>query len=122
MTETVAQAAEHEEVTEGAIEIFRTKMMELLDRKRAARAKIYLATIVERVEVGERYVRIFGHVDDLKNGVLSTNPPDDGLDGAGVRKYVRRWRREWDSNPVAENSQLRSDISQARSVFGGRSA
>lgn len=57
VTETVVQTADEEEVTEGAIEIFRLQMTELLDREHAARAKIYLSTIVERVEVGDRYIR-----------------------------------------------------------------
>jgi site-specific DNA recombinase len=103
MNEVVAVTAEQDEVTDAAISIFRIQMMELLDRKNASRAKVYLSTIVERVEVGERYIRILGHVDDLKNGVLNTDPSDDSSNGAGVRRYVRRyvrrWRREWDSNP-----------------------
>ncbi len=99
VTETVVQTADEEEVTEGAIEIFRLQMTELLDREHAARAKIYLSTIVERVEVGDRYIRIFGNIDDLKTGVISSTPADDGFCGPGVRRYVRRWRREWDSNP-----------------------
>lgn len=99
VAETIDRSAEHEGVTEGAIEGFRTMMMELLDRGQAARAKIYLSTIVERVEVGERYIRIFGIIDDLRNGVLGAIPPDNDSNGSGVRKYVRRWRRERDSNP-----------------------
>ena len=107
MTEVLAQAADQDEITEEAIANFRTRMIALLDREHAARAKVYLSTIVDRVEVGDRYVRIIGHIDDLKDGIVNSDPPDDGSDGAGVRRYVRRWRTGWDSNIYAEVVGLR---------------
>ncbi|ODA91857.1 hypothetical protein BFX40_02435 [Mesorhizobium sp. SEMIA 3007] len=98
MSEALAKGSERSEVTPARIAFFRSQMEELLFGSNRAVAKIYLATIVAQVEVGERFVRIHGRVSDLRDAVSATGQSEGGVGGVpGVRRYVRRWRRGRDT-------------------------
>ena len=59
--------------------------------------KAYLGAIIDRVQVGQDRIEIFGRKDVLEQAVAA---------GAslGVRSFVRRWRAGKDSNPRPPNS------------------
>lgn len=82
----------HGEVNDADIAYFRTLMLELLEKESPARTKIYLSTIIERIEVGVGDVRIEGHIDDLRRAVESSSDTSGGPAMPEVRRYVRRWR------------------------------
>jgi site-specific DNA recombinase len=90
-------------VTPQKIEAFSRSAKELLHGSNRAIAKQALQSIVVRVEVTDETIRILGENDQLSRLVASEgSDPEDGSDPApGVRGYVRRWRREWDSLPCA---------------------
>ena len=90
------------EVSETALLHFRTQMIDLLEDENRARTKIYLSSIVSRVEVGVTEVRIEGYVEDLRKVAISSDEGSVGAGGPEVRRYVRRWRTAWDSNIYAE--------------------
>ena len=99
LDEAVCASSHDDEVSDAAIAHFRGQMIDLLDSSNPSRTKVYLSSIVARVEVGEQDIRIEGYADDLRKAVGSSI---DGAGGSGVpevRRYVRRWRRERDSNP-----------------------
>jgi site-specific DNA recombinase len=56
--------------------------------------KAYLGSIVDRIEVDDREIRIVGRKDVLKQAVLANG----GL-VPGVRSFVRKWRSLGESNP-----------------------
>ena len=56
--------------------------------------KAYLSALIERVEVGDSEVRIFGQKTVLEQQVAT-----GGGDRPGVRSFVRRWRSLGESNP-----------------------
>ncbi|OPH83122.1 recombinase family protein [Nitrobacter vulgaris] len=99
LTEATAAIGRTDEVTEEAIAHFRTLMIGLLERESPARTKIYLSTVLERIEVGTDEIRIEGHIDDLRKAVVSSTQGSGGNVLPEVRRYVRRWRSRRDSNP-----------------------
>jgi site-specific DNA recombinase len=97
LAEAVDAGSESDEITPERLANFRLRMEELIFGENRATAKIYLSTIISEVEVGERFIRIRGFSKDIKTAVLDATA--ENADVSGVRRYVRRWRREWDSNP-----------------------
>ncbi|MGO3932415.1 recombinase family protein [Rhodopseudomonas pseudopalustris] len=100
------QLSEAAEACGGVVEVnaediarFRSLLIRLLDDENPARTKIYLTSIVEKVEVGTDEIRIHGHIDDLRKAVVNSTEGSGGIDTPPVRRYVRRWRRRRDSNP-----------------------
>lgn len=55
--------------------------------------KAYLGAIVDRVEVDDHQIRIFGRKDVLEQAVMAGGGP-----AGGVRSFVRKWRARKDSN------------------------
>lgn len=86
-------------ITPESVDLFRNDMLELLFGENRAIAKIYLSTIVAVVIVGERNIDIQGHISDLAMGVDQARERGLEASASGVRKYERRWRKRWDSNP-----------------------
>jgi site-specific DNA recombinase len=55
--------------------------------------KAYLGAIIDRIEVDDRQIRIYGRKDVLAQAVFANGGPIPG-----VRSFVRRWRTRQDSN------------------------
>lgn len=55
--------------------------------------KTWLSSIVDRIEVDERKIRLFGRKDILEQCVISGAPGNPG-----VRTFVPEWRTRQDSN------------------------
>lgn len=55
--------------------------------------KAYLGAIVDRIEVDDHQIRIYGRKDVLEQAVMAGAGP-----AAGVRSFVRKWRARKDSN------------------------
>ena len=87
------------EITPERVDLFRQAMLEILFGENRAVAKVYLLTIVSSVIVGKKHIDIQGHISNLALGV--DHAAREQLDSLvpGVRRYERRWRRRWDSNP-----------------------
>ena len=49
--------------------------------------KAYLGSIVDRIEVDDREIRLIGRKDVLERAVLANSGPVPG-----VRSFVRKWR------------------------------
>ncbi|CCF18697.1 putative Resolvase, N-terminal domain precursor [Pseudorhizobium banfieldiae] len=98
LTEALSIDSEFGEITPQRISYFKHEMENVIFGENEAVAKIYIGTIVECVVVGERFITIYGRDEDLRRAILDTTEGDK-LSGPGVRRYVRRWRRGWDSNP-----------------------
>ena len=75
------------------VERFGQAMREKLTRGEVPLRKAYLGTIVDRVEVDDRAIRIVGRKDVLEQAVLA-----DGGPVPGIRSSVRKWRTRQDSN------------------------
>jgi site-specific DNA recombinase len=56
--------------------------------------KAYLGALIDRVEVDDTQVRIFGRKDVLEQAVIANGGPT-----SGVRSFVRSWRSLRESNP-----------------------
>ena len=65
--------------------------------------KAYLGSIVDRIEVDDREIRIVGPRDVLEQAVLSNDGPVPG-----VRSFVRKWRSLGESNPSFQIENLAS--------------
>ncbi|MBA1140700.1 recombinase zinc beta ribbon domain-containing protein [Mesorhizobium sp. CCANP35] len=87
------------DVSAAAMQLFRDQLLDILDGPNVHRRKIYLESIVQRVEVGQTEVHIEGHIEDLRKAVEASANGSGGSSDPEVRRYVRRWRRERDSNP-----------------------
>ena len=98
LSEALSTDSEFGEITPERIAYFRAEMENVIFGENAAISKIYIATIVESIVVGERFIMICGRDDDLRKAILDTTASDQSC-GPGVRRYVRRWRRGRDSNP-----------------------
>ena len=81
------------EVSEATILHFRTQMISLLEDENRVKTKIYLSSIIERVEVRTTEIRIEGHANDLRKAAVASDESSGGSGGPEVRRYVRRWRR-----------------------------
>ena len=76
------------------VERFGTTMREKLTTGEVSFRKAYLGSIVDRVEVDDREIRIVGRKDVLEQAVLANGGPVPG-----VRSFVRKWRSLRESNP-----------------------
>jgi hypothetical protein len=77
--------------------------------------KTYLSTLIERVEVGDDVIRIFGQKTMLEQHVAT-----GGGASPGVRGFVRRWRPVGDSNPCCPRER-RASWATRRTGRPGRS-
>jgi site-specific DNA recombinase len=82
------------DVNPTAIERFGQTMRENLTTGEIPFRKTYLGSIVDRVEVDDREIRIVGRKDVLERAILAKGAPVPG-----VRSFVRKWRHVRDSNP-----------------------
>jgi hypothetical protein len=76
------------------VERFGQIMREKLTTGEVPFRKAYLGSIVDRVEVDDREIRIVGRKDVLEQAVLANGGPIPG-----VRSFVRKWRSLGESNP-----------------------
>ena len=75
------------------VERFGHTMREKLTTGEVPFRKAYLGSIVDRVEVDDREIRIVGRKDVLEQAVLANGGPVPG-----VRSFVRKWRSLRESN------------------------
>jgi site-specific DNA recombinase len=86
----------------GRIEQFCSAMREQLLNSDIAIRKAYLRLFVERIEVDDEEVRMFGH-----NGALKAGLRHDREQPAGsVPSFVQEWRPQRDSNPCYQRERL----------------
>lgn len=76
------------------VERFGEAMREKLTTGEVPFRKAYLGSLIDRVEVDDREIRIVGRKDVLEQTVLANGAP-----APGVRSFVRKWRTGEDSNP-----------------------
>ena len=81
------------------VERFGRTMREKLTTGEVPFRKAYLRSIIDRVEVDDREIRIVGRKDVLEQAVLANGGPVQG-----VRSFVRKWRTGQDSNPRPPDS------------------
>jgi site-specific DNA recombinase len=82
-------------ITDDMLEHFAKDLRaKMLDGPIAMR-KAYLQAIVDRIDVDDHEIRIFGRKDKLLNQLMSDRPKPAGK----VRSFVREWRPVGDSNP-----------------------
>ena len=82
-------------ITEEMIERFAQDLrVKLLDGPIAMR-KAYLQAIVDRIEVDDQEIRVFGRKDRLLNQLVSGRPKPSSK----VLSFGRQWRPQGDSNP-----------------------
>ena len=86
-----------------AVERFGVTMREKLTTGEVPFRKAYIGSIVDRVEVDDREVRIIGRKDVLEQAVLANGGPVPG-----VRSFVRKWRSLRESNPSFQIENLTS--------------
>ena len=77
------------------IDSFARLMRERLTTGAIPFRKAYLGSIIDRVEVDDDRIRIFGRKDVLEQALVA----GAGNASPGVRTSVRRWRTRRDSNP-----------------------
>ena len=77
------------------VEAFGRLMRERLTTGEISFRKAYLGSIVDRVEVDDHRIRIFGRKDVLEHALVT----GAGSASPGVRTSVRGWRTRRDSNP-----------------------
>lgn len=85
------------------IEAFGRLMRERLTKGETPFRKAYLGAIIDRVEVDDHQIRIWGRKDVLEQAVLAKGGPIPG-----VRSFVRRWRPVGESNPCFQRERLTS--------------
>jgi site-specific DNA recombinase len=78
---------------------FTQTMREKLTGGEISFRKAYLGSIIDRVEVDDRQIRIVGRKDVLEQAIAA-----DGAPVSGVRSFVRKWRTGQDSNPRPPDS------------------
>jgi site-specific DNA recombinase len=78
---------------------FTQTMREKLTGGEISFRKAYLGSIIDRVEVDDRQIRIVGRKDVLERAIAA-----DGAPVSGVRSFVRKWRTGQDSNPRPPDS------------------
>ena len=84
--------AERFAMTPEKIEAFARLMAEKLDSADTQSRRAYLSSVIDRIEVGEKKVKILGHKDSLATAVA-------GRPAQKVCGFVREWRARRDSNP-----------------------
>lgn len=77
------------------LSIFASRIRDLLLGDNKGATKVYLSTIVSKVEVGDRFIRVVGEWGDIW---AAARDMDSGEGNAvpihpGVQRFVRRWRR-----------------------------
>jgi site-specific DNA recombinase len=88
------------EITHAKIESFCERLTALFQGHDKWKCKAYVQSLVAEVVVTDDSVQICGFDDDLYEAVAMVDPSVSiANDEESVRGYVRRWRREWDSNP-----------------------
>jgi site-specific DNA recombinase len=81
------------------VERFTQTMREKLTGGEISFRKAYLGSIIDRIEVDDRQIRIVGRKDVLEQAIAA-----DGRPVPGVRSFVRKWRTGQDSNPRPPDS------------------
>ena len=81
------------DISPTSIERFGKTMRERLMTGEIPFRKAYLASILDRIEVDDRAIRIVGRKDVLEQAVLANGSPVPS-----VRSFVRKWRTRQDSN------------------------
>ncbi|TBF65669.1 recombinase family protein [Rhizobium leguminosarum] len=80
------------EVSDYRVQLFSSLLSERLRDPNKLRMKSYLMSIIARVEVGEKYVRVVGRLADLKSGILEeSQDANEDSDRSSVRRYKRNW-------------------------------
>jgi site-specific DNA recombinase len=90
-------------VSPAILERFGCLMREKLTTGDVPFRKAYLGSIVDRVEVDDREIRIVGRKDVLEKALL-----ENGGLVPGVRSFVRKWRPVGESNPCFQRERLTS--------------
>jgi site-specific DNA recombinase len=85
-------------IDEARVEAFGRLMRERLTTGEIPFRKAYLGTILDRVEVDEGQVRLFGRKDMLEHAVAA-----GAQDHLPVRTFVRRWRTGQDCHLVVKS-------------------
>jgi hypothetical protein len=83
------------------LSIFASRVRELLLGDNKVATKVYLSTIVSKVEVGDRFIRIMGEWGDIWTAARDMDPREGSavpID-PGVQRFVRRWRRGGPKHP-----------------------
>jgi site-specific DNA recombinase len=92
-----------EQISPVAVDRFGQLMREKLTTGEVSFRKAYLGSIVDRIEVDDREIRIVGRKDVLEQAVLAK-----GGRVPGVRSFVRKWRSLGESNPSFQIENLTS--------------
>jgi site-specific DNA recombinase len=87
------------DISPSVVERFGQTMREKLTTGDVPFRKAYLRSIVDRIEVDDREIRIVGRKDVLEQAVLADRSP-----APGVRSFVAKWRTGQDSNPRPPDS------------------
>ena len=82
------------QISEEKISTFVDAMNKALSSGDNRRKRSFLRIIIDRVEVDGKELRIQGRKDQIKKAVMR-----DELTGTAVPSFVRKWRRDRDSNP-----------------------
>ncbi|MGB9153030.1 MAG: recombinase family protein [Alphaproteobacteria bacterium] len=91
-------------ITDEMIERFAQNLRAKLHDGPIAMRKAYLQAIVERIEVDDTEIRIFGRKDKRLNQLMSDRPKPAGK----VRSFGREWRPVGDAAPSSKIKHLRS--------------
>ena len=81
------------EVTEDAVNRFSDLMRQRIQEGETPARKAWLSSLIDRIEVDEGAIRLFGRKDVLEQCVMS-----GASGGPGVRTFVPKWRARKDSN------------------------
>lgn len=83
------------------LSIFASRVRDLLLGDNKGATKVYLSTIVSKVEVGDRFIRVVGEWGDIWAAAWDMDPSEGSAVPIhpGVQRFVRRWRKGRDSNP-----------------------
>ena len=95
----LASQDDNVEISDAKVELFSEVVIGQLRGADRSRMKSYLRAIISRIEVGNRTIRISGRIADLQKAAAAEC--DLALEGTGenrVRRYVRRWCPQRDSN------------------------
>ena len=94
------------EVTEDAVAQFGDLMRQRMQEGDTPIRKAWLSSLIDRIEVDERSIRMFGRKDVLEQCVMA-----GAAGGPGVRSFIPKWRTRHNSNvwpPPSEGGALSS--------------
>ncbi|API50595.1 hypothetical protein BMW22_02160 [Rhizobium leguminosarum] len=95
----LSQVQPQTEITSERIKFFSQLVTQRLRDPNKVKMKAYLMSVVAKVEVGERYIKIVGRLADLQKYVADeANIATGETDGSTVRRYKRNWCTRQDSN------------------------